>query len=259
MLVYIPSINRASEQPTLLSIPPEYEITLVVPEQQVTQYVREWRPAGKVKVLGHPNRLSNIGQVRHFILEHAYPHKVLMLDDDLVFFRRRQDEPDKFTPAFDVDIRLMLADCEDQLSRHAHIAVATREGGNRFTENYNENTRGLRVLGYDTTTLRDEEIVFERLPVMEDFDVTLQLLRKGYSNLIINWIVHNQAHGSGASGGCSTYRDLNLQAECAHRLKALHPDFVTVVEKTTKTAWGGNATRTDVRIQWKKAYESSRA
>jgi hypothetical protein len=32
----------------------------------------------------------------------------------------------------------------------------------------------------------------------------------------------------------------------------LHPNIVSVVEKTTKTAWGGG-TRMDVIIQWKKA------
>ena len=42
---------------------------------------------------------------------------------------------------------------------------------------------------------------------------------------------------------------------CAHELEVLHPDYVTVVDKTTKTSWGGG-TRTDVRIAWKKAYES---
>ena len=258
MLIFIPSINRVDEQPTLLSLPPEVKVHIVVPQNQMEGYWRKWGSVGKVEVIGHPEWCRNIAHVRQFILQYAAPNKVLMLDDDLVFFKRREDERDKFIPAFDSDIREMLLDCEGQLENFAHIAVATREGGNRYTADYNFNTRGLRVLGYNTEILRKEEVMFGRLPVMEDFDVTLQLLRKGYSNCIINWMVHNQAHGSGASGGCSTYRDLKLQAECAHKLKELHPEFVTVVEKTTKTAWGGNTTRTDVRIQWKKAYDSAR-
>lgn len=258
MQIYIPSINRVDEQPTLLQIPPEFPVTLVVPERQVKSYREKWGNAGNVTVLGHPESMNNIGKVRHFILEHAYPNDVLMLDDDLVFFKRRLDERDKFCDCDINDVDTMLSDCRNMLSVYAHIAIATREGGNRYTEDYNENTRGLRALGYKTTILRDQGIDFGRLPVMEDFDVTLQLLRKGYANRILNWMVHNQAHGSGASGGCSTYRDLKMQEEAAHALKKLHPEFVTVVEKTTKTAWGGNVTRTDVRIQWKKAYESSR-
>jgi hypothetical protein len=259
MQIYIPSINRVHEQPTLLQIPPKVPVTLVVPERQVKEYREKWTWAGNVTVLGHPTHFDNIGKVRHYILEVAYPNDVLMLDDDLIFFHRRLDERDKFEEATEEQIHEMLDDCKVILESYGHMAIATREGGNRFTELYNHNTRGLRALGYKTSILRDEGINFGRLPVMEDFDVTLQLLRKGYANRILNWMVHNQAHGSGAAGGCSTYRDLKMQEEAAHALKKLHPEFVTVVEKTTKTAWGGNATRTDVRIQWKKAYESSRA
>ena len=46
-----------------------------------------------------------------------------------------------------------------------------------------------------------------------------------------------------------------MMDRCSNELAALHPDFVKVVEKYTKTSWGGGI-RTDVRIAWKKAYES---
>jgi hypothetical protein len=90
---------------------------------------------------------------------------------------------------------------------------------------------------------------------MEDFDVTLNLMRQGHGNIVLNHMVHDQ-HGSNLAGGCSQYRDNIVQRAGAIGLKKLHDRFVSVVEKTTKTAWGG-ATRTDVRIQWKKAYESA--
>jgi hypothetical protein len=40
-------------------------------------------------------------------------------------------------------------------------------------------------------------------------------------------------------------------------LQLLHPAFVKVVEKATKTSWGGE-TRTDVQVSWKKAYASAK-
>jgi hypothetical protein len=46
-----------------------------------------------------------------------------------------------------------------------------------------------------------------------------------------------------------------MQKRCAEELAASFPDFVTVVEKTTKTTWKEFPTRFDVRVQWKKAYE----
>jgi len=48
---------------------------------------------------------------------------------------------------------------------------------------------------------------------------------------------------------------MEVQSQGAERLKELHPDVVEVVEKETKTAWGG-ATRKDVKVQWKKAFKT---
>jgi hypothetical protein len=90
---------------------------------------------------------------------------------------------------------------------------------------------------------------------MEDFDIQLQLLRKGMPSISINTMVQNQ-RGSGLEGGCSTYRTVEIQEEAARTLQSYHPEFVSVVQKQTKSAWGGGV-RTDVVIQWRKAYESS--
>jgi hypothetical protein len=86
---------------------------------------------------------------------------------------------------------------------------------------------------------------------MEDFHVSLSLLTKGLPNMSINWMVQNQ-NGSNLAGGCSSYRTPERHAESALALKRRFPDFVNVVTKKTKTAWGGQE-RIDVIIQWKKA------
>jgi hypothetical protein len=104
--------------------------------------------------------------------------------------------------------------------------------------------------------LKKEGVRFDRLPVMEDFDVALQLLRKGYPSLTLNNWVQDQST-SNAPGGCSTYRSLEVQAKGAKGLARLHPNVVKLVEKTTKGAWGGG-TRTDVQVAWKKAYEEGK-
>jgi len=51
---------------------------------------------------------------------------------------------------------------------------------------------------------------------------------------------------------------MEAQDRAARALKERFPDFVTLVKKKTKTAWEGQE-RTDVIIQWKKAYEWGRA
>jgi hypothetical protein len=85
--------------------------------------------------------------------------------------------------------------------------------------------------------------------------MTLQLLRAGYPNAVITEFVHNQA-GSNTEGGCSAYRDAKMMESSARKLAKLHPGFVKVVTKETKTSWGGGE-RVDVQIAWKKALASA--
>jgi hypothetical protein len=181
-----------------------------------------------------------------------------MLDDDLVFFRRRDDEDTKFCDITPAALKQVFAAIEDNLNDYAHVGVSGREGANRKTENFIENTRMMRVLAYDLDVIKGQDIRFDRCQYMLDFDVTLQLLRLGKPNLLINWAVQNQA-GSNADGGCAaTGRTLESQEADAVTLRDLHPDFVTLVQKETKT-WKGMESRTDVRIQWKKAYDYGRS
>ena len=112
----------------------------------------------------------------------------------------------------------------------------------------------MRLLAYDKQKVLDTGAKFDRIDTKQDFDMTLQLLRKGYKNLVFYKYAHNQS-GSNARGCCSVYRNPEMMDRCSNELAALHPDFVKVVEKYTKTSWGGGI-RTDVRIAWKKAYES---
>ena len=174
-----------------------------------------------------------------------------MLDDDITFAKRRLDDLTKFENMTSPDYAALFAQLASALATHAHVGVLAREGGNRITEHAVYNTRMLRVLCYRVPEFFKAGASFTRLHFMEDFDVTLQLLRAGLPNMVLCDYVSNQG-GSNAAGGCSTYRTLEGQAQAAHGLKALHGDFVKVVQKTTKTAWNG-ATRTDVVIGWKKA------
>lgn len=253
MEIYIPTRNRVVQE-TFYSLPYELQAQAI--------FVTPWgddciRGTGRVRRT--PPEIQGIGPTRQWIIEHAaaaHVNKVIMLDDDLVFATRREDEPTKFREASPNNILDLFDRIDTYLDKFAHVGVATREGGNRDTSDTVLNTRLLRILAYRTDVLRNEAIRFDRLEFMEDFDVTLQLLRCGYPNIKINWIVHNQ-RSSNAPGGCSTYRTLEGQARSAAGLAELHPSFVNVVTKTTKSAWNGQ-TRTDVRIAWKKAFDSAR-
>lgn len=199
---------------------------------------------------------EGIGPTRQWIVENC-GGRVLMLDDDLDFFVRRKDDHTKLIKASPADISRMLTAVHSALDRYAHVGIAVREGANRDTRPIIENTRLLRALAYRTDVMLKHKVRFDRSPVMEDFDVALQLLELGYPSACINGWAQDQP-GSNTAGGCSTYRTSEVQAQGATTLAKLHPDFVTVVEKPPLKSggWDGKP-RLDVRIQWKKAFESA--
>lgn len=253
MKIYIPSKARADQKwHTWEALPPaaQKRAFMVIGPDDADAYAERF-PMSQLMVVD----VHGIGAVRQHIIDIS-EGPVLMLDDDLSFFVRREDDRTKLAKATPRDVSSMLRKMEQILRSNAHAAIAVREGANRNTDPYLFNTRCLRALGYDASVLKAEGVSFDRLPVMEDFDVALQLLRKGYQSVTLNEWCQDQGT-SNAPGGCSTYRTMDVQAQGAEGLAALHPGFVKVVTKTTKTAWGGQ-TRKDVQVSWKKAYESGK-
>lgn len=255
MDLYIPSTGRAALQTTVFVLPAYWQrVTTLVVYAHELDFYRAAVPKG-VAVVAVPPRVKRIGMKRQWILDTCKTSRLCMLDDDLEFYVRRTDEPDHFLGATDANIGDMLATIEQTLSPEVpHAGVCPREGGNRMlADGYC--MRMCRVLGYHVPVVRSTEARFDRNPPMEDFDMTLQLLRAGHPNKVLHGWAQGQK-GSNTVGGCSGYRTLEVQAKAANNLARLHKGFVKVVQKTTKTAWGG-ATRTDVVVQWKRAFLSS--
>lgn len=259
MLIYIPSTGRADQLNTLRNLPPA-----LLPNTVVVVYQKEFKEYSRIVagcgacIITRPLEVKGIGATRQWIIEQAHfknEKKLVMMDDDLGFCTRRQDDLGKFLPSTNKEIINLVDDISISLNTFSHVGVLGREGGNRIHEEYITCSRMTRILAYNTETFIKEKIDFTRNPPMEDFDVTLQLLRKGYPNKIICWAIQGQGN-SQAAGGISGWRTPARHAMAAERLAKFHKPFVKVVEKTTKTAWGGG-TRKDVIVQWKKAYLSS--
>lgn len=254
MQIFIPTYGRADQQHTFKHLPKALQkrATLVVQHRERHLY-------NDYPTLVLPRNIETIAPARQFIMKNARYgglgiDKLVMLDDDLRFDVRRKDDPNKFLVATEPQILELFKVIEKSLKQYAHVGVISREGGNRHHKDL-ECSRMMRILAYDVATYHKENIKFDRLPLQEDFDVTLQLLRKGYPNLVLCGWVNGQGT-SGAKGGCSHFRTIELHNENARKLSELHAPFVKVVEKQTKGAWGGQA-RLDVTVQWKKAFQSS--
>ncbi len=255
MRIYVPSRDRwLKGSTTLAQIPAARRgaVSYVVPREQE----REYRKAG-FPAISPPASVNRIAPTRQWIIEHHWKHypnqpKLVMLDDDLTFYRRTETN---IVQSTEHDRQRMFVVLEKTLDAYAHASIAMRLGANRFESLAPVlNTRMARVLGLRVDVLKKHKKKwFGEVAVQDDFHLILQLLTLGYSNSVITEYVQEQK-SSNAPGGASVYRDMSFQADSVKTLAALWPDYVRVVEKKTKVSWGGQD-RLDVVCSWKKAFE----
>jgi hypothetical protein len=224
------------------------DVTLVVP----TNEVHDYEVLG-VNVVGCP--ILGITHTRDFILErHTGSDKLVMLDDDLIIQRRRENG--RITDCDEQEVYQAFAWLEEQLKEVAHAGFGARFLGYNLDGEYVSPGRMMYVLGYNTDAVLLNEARFgrglEQFSTMEDFNMTLQLLTKGFSNRVsLEWRVAPSA--SNAYGGCSTWRDVQRQSESARRLAAMFPEVVSIRPKKKWQGMNEVDTMYDVTVQWKKA------
>lgn len=255
LTIVIPSSGRADKQITYKQLPTKLRMLtkLAIPTREYDEYKKADAPLWLI-----PNAVKGISETRKFIMENCVTRYVLMLDDDMTFAKRKSMATAELqslacgAAGITVLVTQWLANCK----LYAHVGLSARQGNNRVNKPLVECGRMFNAYMYNLEEVRAARPILGRLPVMEDFDLTLQLLRYGKPNAIMYDYCWNQS-GSNTSGGCSQYRTNKMQAEAAHKLAKLHPGFVRVVEKKSKN-WGPDMeVRTDVVVSWKKAYESS--
>lgn len=259
MRIFIPTRGRTALQKTVerlgRAINRRFLTTLVCPLNEVKEL--KARYPGEVEVWGC--RADGIAATRQWILQEAKKSDegvVLMLDDDLPTWRKRAEgawvkgQDVKYTKATTEEIEKGLDTFASMMKGYAHGSI----GHALFCQTQppiSYNGRMLRALAYNLERI-PANVKF-RLKVMEDFDIQLQLLTRGYENIVYNGIVQDQ-HQNNSEGGCSLYRTSEVQAEAAHALAKLWPDIVTVVTRAPKREWIGMGDRTDVRVNWRRAF-----
>jgi hypothetical protein len=248
LTIYIPTLGRADKQLTYSNLSPEIK--------KVTKLVIHKSEKGLYN--DYPHIICpeyEIAAKRQWIIENCPTRFMAQLDDDLHFYIRK--EPGKwnlrYTNAVDINslfeniIMIMEAG-------YIHVGVSDRAGNNRVEEMIMENQRMMRFLVYDIPKVR-KHAIFGRMDYQEDFDICLQLLRKGYKNAVI----YEYAQGNprfNAKGGCEVDRTIERHNRSIARLAELHPDFVTIRKKNDVSSGEFN-TRNECICHWKKAYESS--
>lgn len=264
MHIYIPSRGRADliSRRILSQMSPSAltRTTVVTHPSELQEYTDKLSDRVTVSCVTY----DNIAQKRHQIgiLAQSSGHdKFVMVDDDVQILVRESEVDWRLVAATPEQVDTMLEIVESQLDTYVSVALSGREGNNRCGEGrwsapnmQNVCARAMRFTAYRTGDFLSVE--HNRVPVMEDMDVTLQLLRSGRKNIVLSYWATGQRQTNEA-GGCSLWRTRELHNAAAERLAELHPQFVKTRQKVNKTDTAGLGTRTEVTVRWKDAYLSS--
>lgn len=252
MQFFVHSRNRAALRGGTLSALAAASIrcTIVCPPGEYATYTSNW-PSMKVVGCGE----VGLPKTQQFIIDgwRKTADKIVLLDDDLVFFTREGNTKKRHrsTPE---DIVAMFRAMSLQLNHtvHAGIMVNKDIGLQDVAPTVASYGPMRSVLAYRTNALNG--VRFDRVVSKSDYDVTLQLLRRGCPAGILRMWGHEQCGGPDLPGGATDYRNEDMHRKASEGLKRLHPEFVTIVTKERK---GWSFPRMDVRVAWKKALDSA--
>jgi hypothetical protein len=244
MIIYIPTLGRVQEQLTLRGLPPKWLERTYLVAQRGEQHVHQ---SVQCPVSG------NLGLVRQWTIEHADTNFPFLIDDDMIFCKRKDGRllnipPEEVGPALDLMERWLKKD------HLAQVGIGPRSGNHFYEGDYQEVSRVFGNFGFNRALFLREGIRFDRVDVMSDFDVTLQLLEKGHKNRV-SFLYGMGQKAAGQPGGCALYRTPEMQARVARQLQQLHPEVVRLV-MVKKKSWKTLSEHLDVQIQWRKAYGS---
>jgi hypothetical protein len=256
MQIIIPTRGRTNQQLTLQSLPGELlkRTTLVCPKNEAGSLFRLHK---NVDIVVEPDAPMTIAPKRAWImrtwLEAGYA-KIIMLDDDLTFSARISQNSKRLRSIQGEELVPEFARIEQMLSPEVpHVGFGTRQGNHTKNAGWKTPDKMLYSLGYYLPIVV-KECELGRIRTREDYDVTLQLLRKGYPNAVWHTTVNDQRQ-FGAPGGATNGRTVESSNADAHELARLHPGYVTTVQKNYKAS----VPRVEVICQWQKALRDGSA
>ena len=260
MILIVPSRRRHEGMLTLRrSIPESWRdrTIILVHATEAAAYRDAW-PQFAVET----HTCHTISAIRQHAVESARARnedRLVMLDDDLQFYVRRQYDPPRLRDATPQDLDQLWAATGALLGPDLPlIGVSFRQHNDSTRAPYTFNGRIDRAYAVYLPVLTEVDFQFGAVDFMENFDLALTLLLAGFPNLIW-WHWANDQKTSDAPGGCSEYRTAELHVAAAQALARRHAPFVALTTKTTKTAWlNFKGKREDVICAWAQAYVAGR-
>jgi hypothetical protein len=254
MNIYIPTLGRTEAQITLKSLPEDLlNKTFLVCNEEESATLNKVHP----NLIICPENIKGIGEVRQYVIEKEKEATLLFLDDDLIFLKR---EPKSKTlkPIEKTNFRELYDWFIKKLNEGYPMAGLSARQGNHLSYPKKEIllSRIFTVYALNIEILKNFNVRFDEMELMEDFNVSLHLIRYGFKTISNTEFAHAQKN-SNQKGGCSTYRNQETQSRAARLLAKKHYPFVKVVKKNSNS-WESMEEREDVMIYWKKAFEKGK-
>ncbi len=257
MQIIIPTHGRVNDQLTIRSLTGCDLIkrtTLVVPEREY-KTIRAARDDYDVVIQPDPN--WKIAQKREWIIQEWVRRghdKIMMLDDDLRFATRKSKDSWELVEIRGPKLEPVFKQMEDKLGpEFPHVGFGQRQGNNNITEvGWKSPGKMVCTLGYYLPIV-STECRWDLVELREDMCVTIQLLLKGYPNAILTESTADQ-NKFDAPGGCSRFRDTEMNNAEALKFQALFPNFISIAKRTYKS----EISRLEVTVQWNRALEEGR-
>jgi hypothetical protein len=239
--IAIPSRSRHFVQKTIYNLDKSLWpiIVIVVPQSQYNNY-RSIIPQN-ISII--PCDKDGIGPTREFILKFKSNGKVIMMDDDLTFYRRSEDGL-KFIQMAPAESVEMIALIITYLDTYAIVGLADKFMSHTLPRQHKECARFNDLHGYNRDLLPTPWPLF-RLRHGEEHDVQLQCITRGCKTVAIT--EYSKVNKAYANGGCSDYRTKEFMMEELNRMAELWPGILTL-ELDEKHPQGYRS-----KINWKEA------
>lgn len=205
-----------------------------------------------------PKHIQTLSPTRQYIMEWSVKEgfdKICMMDDDLKFYHRPKPNDWHLKVSEPSNVTDMFNDLSKYLDTHIHAGVSPREFNQTVKMDYVECTKMTRILAYRPKEVLDLGCRFDRMMLMQDTDMTLQLIKLGKPNLVLYKFAQTDIFH--APGGVSTYRNPEMVQEQISKLIKLHYPFVTL-GKRRKNVEDDTLYPRPLKIAWKRALKVSK-
>ena len=252
---YITTYGRADNQITWNNLTDSWRSRthLVVQNREKKLYSEYSR------IIVLPVEIQTLSPTREWLIKNSKDCRFSIFDDDLEFYKSKafnEEGPSNIRMEEDNFIALEkeINDWFDKGNIHCGLGSVVNPPR---SEKYDDNTRICMNVFYDGPNVPADDVQWSRLICSQDFDCNLQLLRLGYKNRVFNRYRVGQK-ATATSGGCQSYRTIELHNRCMQELAEYHSDYVRLRSKVESGTgeWKGQE-KIAATISWKKAYESS--